>query len=198
MRSLSPADWPDRYPERGLHANVGISLRRPGQSTVLLGNQAGILRFALPCGDPNPLGRLRRIQSQLPPTRIADLAQRHRVLFQNLPYWCGKLGLRHSLDPRYTPLSVADVRIRRSLRFADATARHAFPIPITVPGQPLFIAWTAHRGTLHTTFLADAALPSLERLPTLWQSAAQNLVLASQATPEDPRFCRQMSRPHQE
>ncbi|CAM5247188.1 hypothetical protein STANM309S_05268 [Streptomyces tanashiensis] len=124
-----------------------------------------------PCGEPDPDERLDRLGRALDHTRLARLADAHRVVLRKLPYRIGRLTLSRSVDARYTPLGVADLRVRRPLGFAGTPATGVYALPVMVPGQPLFVAWVTHRRRLHVTFLADRSLAGAERLPEAWESA---------------------------
>ncbi|MER5641773.1 wax ester/triacylglycerol synthase domain-containing protein [Kitasatospora sp. NPDC002227] len=183
LRAWHPADWAGPGP--GLRATVAVSVRPPDDPYRLLGNCSGVAGVPLPCPEADPLGQLELLREQVTFARYAELGRRHRVLYQRMPYWCGSLSLNRSIDPRRTPLTLADVRLRRELSFAGTPVNAVLPIPVSVPGQPLFVGWTTHRGRLHTTFLADTALPGAERLPQLWQEALATLELVA-AEPSMP------------
>ncbi|AEW97981.1 hypothetical protein SCATT_56100 [Streptantibioticus cattleyicolor NRRL 8057 = DSM 46488] len=180
LRAWHPADWSGTA-VRDLRATLAINVRSAHEPYRLLGNRGGIANIALPCGEPVPLRALAELREQVTFARLADLGRRHRVLYQKMPYWCGHLGLGRSIDPRYTPLTVADVRMRKPLGFAGQPARTLHPLPVSVPGQPLFIAWSTHRGRLHTTFLADAAVRDHRELSGRWYEAVDALESAVRA-----------------
>ncbi|WP_371480472.1 wax ester/triacylglycerol synthase domain-containing protein [Kitasatospora sp. NBC_00315] len=177
LRARHPLDWDAAAGRPGpvLHANLGIGLRDSDDALRLLGNRAGVLRIPLPCGEPHAPDRLEALRREVAPGRIAEIGRLHRTLFQRTPYRYARLGLRHSLDPRHTALSLADVRLRRPLAFGAAPVHSTYPLPVSVPGQPLFIAWTADRRRLHVTFLADDALTGAAELPALWHRAVEEL-----------------------
>ncbi|WP_426363724.1 wax ester/triacylglycerol synthase domain-containing protein [Streptomyces sp. E-08] len=173
LRAWHPDSWGPGGPGQGrvLRANLGIGVRDPEDPRPLLGNRVAVAGVDLPCGEPDPARRLARLGRALDHTRLARLADAHRVVLGRLPYRIGRLTLRHGIDPRHTPLTVADLRVRRPLGFAGNPATGVHALPIMTPGQPLFVAWVTHRRRLHVTFLADRALPGAERLPEAWESA---------------------------
>ncbi|MDJ1137328.1 wax ester/triacylglycerol synthase domain-containing protein [Streptomyces iconiensis] len=169
LRAWHPETWA-AAPGRSLRATFAISLRTADDPLRLLGNHGGVATVPLPCGEPSPLRHLSLLQREVTQPRLAALGRRHRVLFDRLPYWCGRLGLNRGIDPRYVPLTLADVRTRSRLSWAGQAPVALFPVPVSVPGQPLFVAWTTFGGRLHVTFVGDAAVPGLEGLPALWRS----------------------------
>ncbi|WP_441249339.1 wax ester/triacylglycerol synthase domain-containing protein [Kitasatospora sp. McL0602] len=179
LRAWHPADW--SAPGPGLCATLAVSVRAADHPYRLLGNCSGVARVPLPCPEASPLGRLRLLQEQVTFARFAELGRRHRVLYQRMPYWCGSLSLSRSIDPRFTPLTLADVRLRRELEFAGAPVGAVLPLPVSVPGQPLFVAWTTHRRRLYTTFLADAGVPGAGALPGLWEQELDALAAEAEA-----------------
>jgi diacylglycerol O-acyltransferase len=173
VRAWHPQDW--TTPGRELRATLATNVRAPHEPHRLLGNKAGVANVSLPCAEPSPLRHIDIMKEKVPFTRLADLNRRHRVLFQKLPYWCGNLAINRSIDPRYTPLTLANVRIRRPLEFHGTPVHAVYPLPVSVPGQPLFIAWTTHRKQLHTTFLTDTAVSGRKHLARLWHEAIDAL-----------------------
>ncbi|MEU4105527.1 wax ester/triacylglycerol synthase domain-containing protein [Streptomyces tanashiensis] len=173
LRALHPDGWGPDGPGHGLalRANLGISVRDPDDPRPHLGNRVAVAGVDLPCGEPDPDERLDRLGRALDHTRLARLADAHRVVLRKLPYRIGRLTLSRSVDARYTPLGVADLRVRRPLGFAGTPATGVYALPVMVPGQPLFVAWVTHRRRLHVTFLADRSLAGAERLPEAWESA---------------------------
>ncbi|WP_369144086.1 wax ester/triacylglycerol synthase domain-containing protein [Streptomyces sp. R44] len=173
LRAWHPDGWGPDGPGHGLalRANLGIGVRDPDDPRPLLGNRVAVAGVDLPCGEPDPARRLARLGQALDHARLARLADAHRVILRRLPYGIGRLALSRSIDARYTPLSVADLRVRRPLGFAGTPATGVYALPVMVPGQPLFVAWVTHRRRLHVTFLTDRALPGAERLPEAWESA---------------------------
>ena len=169
LRAWHPETWAGAR-GRSLRATFAISLRTADDPLRLLGNHGGVATVPLPCGEPSPLRHLSLLQREVTHTRLSALGRRHRVLFDRLPYWCGRIGLNRGIDPRYVPLTLADVRTRARLTWAGQTPVALFPIPVSVPGQPLFVAWTTFGGRLHVTFVGDAAVPGLDRLPALWRA----------------------------
>ncbi|WP_031002315.1 wax ester/triacylglycerol synthase domain-containing protein [Streptomyces sp. NRRL F-5727] len=173
LRAWHPDDWAPGGPGhgRGLRTGMGIGVRDPEEPYPLLGNRVAVAGLDLPCGEPDPGRRLGALARAVDYGRLAALADAQGAVLRRLPYRVGKLSLGRAVDARYTPLMVADLRIRRPLGFdgTPATAVHA--LPVRVPGQSLFVAWATHRRRLHTTFLADAALPGADRLPEHWEKA---------------------------
>lgn len=169
LRAWHPETWA-QAPGRSLRATFAISLRTAEDPLRLLGNHGGVATVPLPCGEPSPLRHLSLLQRDVTHARLSALGRRHRVLFDRLPYWCGRLSLNRGIDPRYVPLTLADVRTRARLSWAGQTPVALFPVPVSVPGQPLFVAWTTFGGRVHVTFVGDAAVPGLEGLPALWRS----------------------------
>ncbi|AUG80719.1 hypothetical protein CFP65_6047 [Kitasatospora sp. MMS16-BH015] len=178
LRAWHPADW--STPSAGLRATLAVSVRPAEDPYRLLGNCSGVAGVELPCGEADPLAALARLRERVTFARFAELGRRHRVLYQRMPYWCGRLSLDRSIDPRRTPLTLADVRFRRGLACLGTPVRAVLPLPVSVPGQPLFVGWTVHGGSLTTTFLTDAALPAAEGLPARWLAALQALEAAVQ------------------
>ncbi len=117
------------------------------------------------------MDQLRLLRQEAGFARFAEVGRRHRVLYQKMPYWCGSLSLGRSIDPRFTPLTLADVRLRKRLSFAGEPVTAAYLVPVSVPGQPLFVAWTTHGEQLLTSFRIDPALPGAAELPGLWREA---------------------------
>jgi diacylglycerol O-acyltransferase / wax synthase len=173
VRAWHPQDWIS--PGRELRATLATNVRAPHEPHRLLGNKVGIASVPLPCGEHSPLRHIDVMKEKASFARLADLSRRQRVLFQKLPYWCGNLALNRSIDPRYTPLTLADVRIRRPLEFGGTPVHAVYLLPVFVPGRPLYIAWTTHRKQLSTTFLTDVAVPDRQRLPRLWHEAIDAL-----------------------
>ncbi len=173
VRAWHPDDWAPGGPGhgRGLRAGMGIGVRDPEEPHPLLGNRVAVAGFDLPCGEPDPDRRLAALGRAVGYPRLAALADAQGAVLRRLPYRIGKLSLGRAVDARYTPVMVADLRIRRPLGFDGTAATAVHPLPVRVPGQPLFVAWATHRRTLHTTFVADAALPGAERLPEHWETA---------------------------
>ncbi|MCB8906838.1 wax ester/triacylglycerol synthase domain-containing protein [Streptomyces sp. NPDC056664] len=191
LRAWHPHDWHPGGPGhgRGLRTNLGIGVRDPGDPRPLLGNRVAVAGIDLPCGEPDPARRLDLIGRALDPARLGRLADAHRVILRKLPYRVGRLALARSVDARSTPLSVADLRVRRPLGFDGAPATGVYALPVMVPGQPLFVAWTVHRRRLHVTFLTDTALAGAERLPGAWLAALEGYEAASEA-PREPLAAR--------
>ncbi|MER8047196.1 wax ester/triacylglycerol synthase domain-containing protein [Streptomyces sp. NPDC094032] len=157
-----------------LRANLGISLRPPATPVRPVGNQVGVLSVELPVDEPDPLARLRCLVQGVPGERLVGRGLRAHRLRARWPL-LDRFALRRAIDPRTAALSVADVRLRRVLEFAGAPVRRVYPIPVLVPGQRLFIAWTSYRGQLHVTFRTDRPTPELDLLPRLWRSAVDDL-----------------------
>lgn len=185
LRSWHPADW--AAPGPGLRATLAVNVRGAERPYRLLGNHSGVAGVPLPCSDPSPLGRLALLQEEVTFARFAELGRRHRVLYQRMPYWCGSLSLSRSIDPRFTPLTLADVRLRRPLEFAGTSVHGVYPVPVSVPGQPLFVAWTTHRQQLFTTFLTDTAVPGGPDLVRHWYGAFDTLETAARDLPRPGR-----------
>ncbi|MEU5217338.1 wax ester/triacylglycerol synthase domain-containing protein [Streptomyces sp. NPDC020807] len=175
VRAWHPDDWTPGGRGRTLRANLAIDVRDPDAPLPLLGNRVAVAGVDLPCGEPDPGRRLDAVGRAVDYPRLAALADAHRMLLGRLPYRLGRLALTRAVDARYTPLMVADLRIRRPLGFDGTPAQGVYALPVRVPGQPLFVAWTVHRRRLHTTFLADAALPDTARLPEYWEAALRAL-----------------------
>ncbi|MFC9700587.1 wax ester/triacylglycerol synthase domain-containing protein [Streptomyces sp. NPDC056943] len=177
LRAWHPDAWEPGRPGhgRGLRTNLAISVRDPDDPLPLLGNRVAVAGIDLPCGDPDPLRRLDRVGRALDYTRLARLADAHRVILRRLPYRVGRLALTRSIDARYTPVGVADLRIRRPLGFDGVPASGVYALPVMVPGQPLFVAWVTHRRRLHVTFTTDTALAGADRLPGAWGAALAEL-----------------------
>ncbi|WP_329623651.1 WS/DGAT domain-containing protein [Streptomyces sp. NBC_01255] len=173
LRAWHPHDWEPGGPGHGLglRANLAIGVRGPGDPLPLLGNRVAVAGVDLPCGEPDPLRRLDRVGRALDYPRLARLADAHRVILRRLPYRVGRLALTRSVDARYTPVGVADLRIRRPLGFAGVPASGVYALPVMVPGQPLFVSWVTHRRRLHVTFTTDSALAGADRLPEAWHTA---------------------------
>jgi hypothetical protein len=172
LRAWHPA-WASTTPP--LNATFALSVRAADDPYRLLGNRGAVATVALPCHQPDPRDRLREVAAEVAHPRLAAVARRHRTLFDRMPYWCARLGLNRSIDARYVPLALADVRVRQALSFEGRPPRAVYPLPVSVPGQPLFIAWTTHRGRLHVTFLGDADVEGLDELPGLWDRAVEEL-----------------------
>ncbi|MEU8761539.1 wax ester/triacylglycerol synthase domain-containing protein [Streptomyces sp. NPDC048659] len=160
-----------------LRANLGISLRPPATPVRPIGNEVGVLCVELPVDERDPRARLRRLARAVPGSRLVGRGRRAHRLRARWPV-LDRLALRRAIDPRSAALSVADVRVRRVLEFAGTPVRHAYPIPVLVPGQRLFIAWTSYRGQLHVSFRADRPMPDPELLPRLWRAAVEELLRA--------------------
>ncbi|MGW9036314.1 WS/DGAT domain-containing protein, partial [Streptomyces sp. NPDC055721] len=177
LRAWHPRDWAPGGPGHGLglRTNLAISVRDPDDPLPLLGNRVAVAGIDLPCGDPDPLRRLERVGRALDYTRLARLADAHRVILRRFPYRLGRLALTRAIDARYTPLGVADLRIRRPLALDGVPASGVYALPVMVPGQPLFVAWVTHRRRLHVTFTTDTALAGADRLPAAWRAALAEL-----------------------
>ncbi|MFH9721977.1 wax ester/triacylglycerol synthase domain-containing protein [Streptomyces sp. NPDC017254] len=175
LRAWHPHDWAPGGLGHGrtLRTNLAIGVRDPEDPRPLLGNRVAVAGVDLPCGDPDPARRFALLGRALDHTRLARLADAHRVVLRKLPYRIGRLALARSVDARCTPLSVADLRVRKPLGFDGAPASGVYALPVMVPGQPLFVAWTVHRRRLHVTFLADSALAGADRLPEAWLGALE-------------------------
>ncbi|GAA2611986.1 wax ester/triacylglycerol synthase domain-containing protein [Streptomyces axinellae] len=178
LRAWHPAAWAGD-PARTLRATFALSLRTADDPLRLLGNYGGVATVPLPCGEPSPMRRLALLQHEVTHTRLSAVGRRHRVLFDRLPYWCGRIGLSRGIDPRYVPLTLADVRARTRLTWAGQSPLAFFPVPVSVPGQPLFIAWTTYGGQLHATFLGHEVVPGIEALPALWNAGLAALAAAT-------------------
>lgn len=157
-----------------LRANLGISLRAPATPVRPIGNQVGVLSVELPADEPDPLLRLRRLVHGVPGERLVGRGRRAHRLRARWPV-LDRIALRRAIDPRTAALSVADIRLRRALEFSGTPVRHAYPLPVLVPGQRLFVAWTSYRGQLHVTFRTDRPTPEADLLPRLWRSAVDDL-----------------------
>ncbi|WP_051385851.1 wax ester/triacylglycerol synthase domain-containing protein [Actinokineospora inagensis] len=173
LRSWHPHDW--TRPGSGLRTSMAINVRDPHEPLPLLGNRVGVASVFLPTGEPEPLQRLARVKDEAAYRRLTATGRRHRFLYRHIPYRIGLLATTRSTNPRTAPLTLADVRPRGPLTFAGTTAVSAHILPVAVPNQPLFAAWTTHGGQLHTTFLIDTALSGYEQLPTLWHNALDAL-----------------------
>ncbi|GAA3046205.1 wax ester/triacylglycerol synthase family O-acyltransferase [Streptomyces roseofulvus] len=198
LRAWHPDDWAPGGPGhgRGLRAGMGIGVRDPREPFPLLGNRVAVAGLDLPCGEPDPERRLGALGRAVDYGRLAALADAQGAVLRRLPYRLGKLSLGRAVDARYTPVMVADLRIRRPLGFDGAPATAVYPLPVRVPGQPLFVAWATHRRRLHTTFVADAALAGADRLPEHWEAALTALERLAEerepgaAEPTAPRHTR--------
>ncbi|MEV7280415.1 wax ester/triacylglycerol synthase domain-containing protein [Streptomyces sp. NPDC093111] len=174
LATATARQWPALAGTAPLRANLGISLRPPATPVRPIGNQVGVLSVELPVDEADPLARLRRLVQGVPGERLVGRARRAHRLRARWPV-LDRIALRRAIDPRTASLSVADVRLRRALEFAGTPVRHVYPIPVLVPGQRLFIAWTSYRGQLHVTFRTDRPTPELDLLPRLWRSAVDDL-----------------------
>ncbi|GAV39733.1 wax ester/triacylglycerol synthase domain-containing protein [Streptomyces acidiscabies] len=163
LRAWHPDTW--HAASAPLGATFAVSVRAADDPHRLLGNRGAVAVLPLPCHEPSPAAQLAALRTEASPERLAELAGRHTVLFDHLPYWCARLGLSRTIDPRRVPLALADVRLRTELAWQGRRAHAAFLVPPSVPGQPLFVAWTVHRGHLRVTFLADTGVPGLDALP---------------------------------
>ncbi|GAA2774249.1 wax ester/triacylglycerol synthase domain-containing protein [Streptomyces showdoensis] len=177
LATATARQWAPLAGTAPLRANLGISLRRPATPVRPIGNQVGVLSVELPVDERDPLLRLRRLVRGVPGDRLVGRGRRAHRLRARWPV-LDRLALRRAIDPRTAALSVADVRLRRVLEFAGTPVRQAYPIPVLVPGQRLFIAWTSYRGQLHVTFRTDRPTPGLDQLPRLWRSALDDLCRA--------------------
>ncbi|GLW89871.1 wax ester/triacylglycerol synthase domain-containing protein [Actinokineospora globicatena] len=177
LRAWHPHDW--TRPDNGLRTSMAINVRDPHEPLPLLGNRVGVASVFLPAGEPAPLRQLARVKGDAAYRRLTATGCRHRFLYRHIPYRIGLLATTRSTNPHVAPLTLADVRPRGHLTFAGTTALSAHILPVAIPNQPLFAAWTTHNGQLHTTFLIDTALPGHERLPTLWCDALDILERAA-------------------
>jgi hypothetical protein len=174
LRARFPHDWPD--PSQALRTTMGVSLRAPRIRYPRLGNCVGGCHVTLPCGEPSSLRRLQILRDQLTPEHLAQVRRHQAALFQRMPQWCGTLFAYMSLDSRFVPLTVADVRGRAgAITFGGAPARAVYALPIWPPRQPLTIAWITHLDQLTTTFVAHDGLPGRDPLPDLWRWSIDDL-----------------------
>ncbi|GAA2090215.1 wax ester/triacylglycerol synthase family O-acyltransferase [Kitasatospora saccharophila] len=177
LRAWHPDTWRDA--PAPLPATFALSVRAPDDPYRLLGNRGAVAVLPLPCQQPSPAARLESLRAEASAARLADLARRHSALFDRLPHWCARKGLKRTIDARRVPLALADVRLRADPTWQGTPARHVHLIPPSVPGQPLFAAWTTHRRQLRLTFLADTALPGLDALPGHFDRALTELDAAT-------------------
>ncbi|WP_326689421.1 MULTISPECIES: wax ester/triacylglycerol synthase domain-containing protein [unclassified Streptomyces] len=182
LRAWHPDAWAGD-PALSLRATFAISLRTADDPLRLLGNHGGVATVPLPCGEPSPMRQLALLQREVTHARLSAVGRRHRVLFDRLPYWCGRIGLSRGIDPRYVPLTLADVRARARLTWAGQPPVAFFPVPVSVPGQPLFVAWTTYGGQLHATFVGHSAVPGIEALPALWNAGLAALAAGAESLP---------------
>ncbi|MFB6629165.1 hypothetical protein ACFCWY_04670 [Streptomyces sp. NPDC056362] len=65
---------------------------------------------------------------------VLDVVLGGRVVLGRLPHRTGPWALRRGLDARHTPLTVADLCVRRPLGLAGTPAAWVRVLPVTVPG----------------------------------------------------------------
>ncbi|MFF6778716.1 wax ester/triacylglycerol synthase domain-containing protein [Streptomyces sp. NPDC012637] len=173
LRAWHPDTWRDAASP--LPATFALSVRTADDPYRLLGNRGAVAVLPLPCHDPSPAARLETLRAEASPARLADLAGRHTALFDRMPYWCARKGLRRTIDARRVPLALADVRFRADLSWQGRRPEAVHLLPPSVPGQPLFAAWTTHGGRLRITFVADTGVPGLDALPGHFDDALDRL-----------------------
>ncbi|MFI7123164.1 wax ester/triacylglycerol synthase domain-containing protein [Amycolatopsis sp. NPDC049868] len=173
LRDWSPGDWTGRLSRaqrRGLPVVMPVDTRKPGEDD--LGNQFGLFRAMLPCGETDPERRLRSIMTATGRRRIDRYRRAHRTLVEAAPDvgdWLWRRIARTSM------MVASSVQARDTLTVCGTPVAEIEAIPWLPPGYPCFSFLVSYKGRVGMSVLTHGGAPSSEMLVARWRDAIYEL-----------------------
>ncbi|MFG2004771.1 wax ester/triacylglycerol synthase domain-containing protein [Spirillospora sp. NPDC048911] len=124
------------------------------------GNRVGVVRIALPVGEPSPARRLRLIRqatgnAQPPPAHRGAM----RLLCHSMPGWLVRPFFLYALGPRHSCMLVSNLPPLAPLAVAGHPVSQARPVGFLYRGHALGFYVGRHNGEVVATCLADRSMP---------------------------------------
>ncbi|MFF4224292.1 wax ester/triacylglycerol synthase domain-containing protein [Streptomyces sp. L500] len=183
LRAWTPGHWTgalDRRQRRGLPAYLAMSLRAP-RETNCLGNRVAGLPLTLPCTEPSPVRRLRRIAEQADYREVNDFRKLLTALYRapNLLGWLFAHVVLAGEKPR--PM----VTIIPAVDLAEAGADELLAVPARPPKQTAGFLVTVGRTEITVHCLLRPFVGDAGRLPGLIAESLTELRTALIDQPEE-------------
>ncbi|MEU7895581.1 wax ester/triacylglycerol synthase domain-containing protein [Nonomuraea sp. NPDC049152] len=174
LRAWSPRAWPPSHRRpRKMVVALPVSLRGRRHHSAL-GNHVAFLPVALPCAEPSPVGRLRRVVEQTTVDRIIRLRRAAREMYR-IPAGPARTVLQLAL-PFFLrgPGRRLDVSVvRRTQEFPSG--RDMFTLPPLAPGSAGMIAILHGDSAVSFSGVFDTSVSHSERLVALLRQALAEL-----------------------
>lgn len=160
-----------------LRALVPVSLRQPGEHN--LGNRLALLAVDLPCGEPNPLRRLRAIQERMGRIKSDQRARLYpllaRLMFAMPLALTQRLGRQQTGRTNFVCTNVPGPR--EACYFAGEVIEQIYPYAPLVGDHPVAIALYSYRDAIHVGLDVDPmAMDDLPHLRDALQEAYEEVL----------------------
>lgn len=145
-----------------------------------IGNRVSFVRVALPCGEPDPVRRIRLIAAQTAKAKAGGRRAAGAAFGRGAPTWLARAIVKIIMSPRFAHVVAANVGVGfdGTVSLGGRPMRALAPVMGLPAGRPLQVAFVTCQNDLAAGLVADARIAGTEELPSLWGRAVDELELA--------------------
>ncbi|KZB83109.1 hypothetical protein AVL48_36425 [Amycolatopsis regifaucium] len=178
IRRWSPLDFTgrsERDRRRVLPVCVPVDTREPAEGDVTTGNLIGLMPVGLPCGEPDPWRRLRRVMSRASRNRIVTGKSALRALTDDVPVRIAFACLARLGDRRTVALTASSFRSIAPLTVAGTPVDNVIAIPWLPPQHGCFSILTRYKNRATLSVLTAGGPDTSAALADHWVEAVSEL-----------------------
>ncbi|SDD13261.1 WS/DGAT domain-containing protein [Actinokineospora iranica] len=157
---------------------VPVDTRRDGEDQPAAGTSIGLMRVALPCGEPDPLRRLAAVTRAASRRRMAARRPALRALAEDLPPGLGTVCVTLLGSRRNVALTASSFPPVRPLAVAGTPVDEVIAIPWLPPKHTCFTILTSYQGQATLSVLTALDPARTADLADCWADALTTLRIA--------------------